>query len=270
MKISNQDAEDLGAYVELHCASHFSLLRGASSPGELFDEAARLGHKALAICDRNSVAGIVRAHIAAKATGVRLIVGCELVLRDGMTLVVLPTDRPAYGRLCRLLSLGKARAGKGQCDLDLTDVAAHAQGLIAILVPDLADDLCALQLKKLKAVFGPDAHVALTLRRRPGDALRLYDLEQLAQAAGVRPVVTNQVLYHHKERRLLQDVVTCIRENTTIDDVGFKRNRHADRYLKPPRWRSPAAAASASTNSPINIRARSRKLARPPSRPWRA
>jgi len=82
--------EDLGAYVELQCASHFSLLRGASSPGELFDEAARLGCRALAICDRNSLAGMVRAHIAAKATGVRLIVGCELVLRDGMTLVVLP------------------------------------------------------------------------------------------------------------------------------------------------------------------------------------
>lgn len=225
---------DLGDYVELQCASHFSLLRGASSPGELFDEAARLGYRALAICDRNSVAGIVRAHVAAKATGVRLIIGCELVLRDGMTVLVYPTDRAAYGRLCRLLSLGKARAGKGQCDLDLTDLAAYAQGLIAILVPDQADPLCAQQLKKLAAIFGPDAYMALTLRRRPGDALRLYELERLARAAGVIPVVTNRVLFHDKDRRLLQDVVTCIREGTTIDDVGFKRDRHADRYLKAP------------------------------------
>ncbi|NQE65435.1 error-prone DNA polymerase [Caulobacter sp. RHG1] len=221
-------------YVELQCASHFSLLRGASSPGELFDQAAALGYEALAVCDRNSLAGIVRAHIGAKATGVRLIVGCELALRDGMTLVVLPTDRPAYSRLCRLLSLGKHRAGKGECDLDLHDVAAHAEGLIAILIPDKADDLCALQLKKVAAVFGANAHLALTLRRRPGDALRLHRLDQIARAAGVTPVVTNRVLFHEPSRRMLQDVVTCIREGTTIDDVGFKRDRHADRYLKAP------------------------------------
>ena len=226
--------EDLGDYVELQCASHFSLLRGASSPGELFDEAARLGYRALAICDRNSLAGMVRAHIAAKATGVRLIVGCELALRDGMIVIVLPTDRPAYGRLCRLLSLGKARAGKGECDLGLEDLAAHAQGLVAILVPDAPDPLCALQLRKLAAIFGPDAYMALTLRRRPGDAMRLHDLERLAREAGVTPVVTNRVLFHEKARRLLQDVVTCIREKTTIDDVGFRRDRHADRYLKAP------------------------------------
>ncbi|PIB92480.1 error-prone DNA polymerase [Caulobacter sp. FWC2] len=245
-----QGLEDLGDYVELQCASHFSLLRGASSPGELFDEAQRLGYRALALCDRNSLAGLVRAHIAAKATGVRLIVGCELVLREGMTVLVYPTDRPAYGRLCRLLSLGKSRAGKGACDIDLSDLAAHAQGLIAILVPDRPDAACAVQLKKLKAVFGPEAHVALTLHRRPGDALRLHELEALARAAGVTPVVTNRVLFHDKDRRLLQDVVTCIRENTTIDDVGFKRDRHADRHLKAPREmlrlfpRHPAALAA--------------------------
>nr|WP_240633767.1 error-prone DNA polymerase [Caulobacter flavus] len=229
-----QVQDDLGSYVELQCASHFSLLRGASSPGELFDEAQRLGYRALAVCDRNSVAGIVRAHIAAKATGLRLIVGCELVLRDGMTLLVYPTDRAAYGRLCRLLSLGKARAGKGECDLTLDDVATYAQGLIAILVPEAPDAACALQLKKVAAIFGADAHLALTLRRRPGDALRLYQLEALARAAGVTPVVTNRVLFHEKARRLLQDVITCIREGTTIDDVGFRRDRHADRYLKAP------------------------------------
>ncbi|MDG2528172.1 error-prone DNA polymerase [Caulobacter endophyticus] len=226
--------QDLGDYVELQCASHFSLLRGASSPAELFDEAVRLGYRALAICDRNSLAGMVRAHVAAKDTGVRLIVGCELVLRDGTTVLVYPTDRAAYGRLSRMLSLGKTRAGKGECDLDHTDLAAHAEGLIAILVPDDADEVCAQQLARLSAIFGADAHLALTLRRRPGDALRLYELERLAVAAGVTPVVTNRVLFHDKDRRLLQDVVTCIRENTTIDDVGFKRDRHADRYLKPP------------------------------------
>jgi error-prone DNA polymerase len=245
--------EALGDYVELHCASHFSLLRGASSPGELFDEAARLGYRALAVCDRNSLAGMVRAHVAAKETGVRLIVGCEVVLRDGMTVLVYPTDRAAYGRLSRMLSLGKSRGGKGECHLDHTDLAAHAQGLIAILVPDEPDETCAQQLSRLSAIFGPDAHMALTLRRRPGDALRLYELERLAAGSGVTPVVTNRVLFHDKHRRLLQDVVTCIREGTTIDDVGFKRDRHADRYLKPaaeilrlfPRHRAAVAASVA-------------------------
>jgi error-prone DNA polymerase len=99
-------------YAELQCTSHFSFLRGASSCEELFAEAAQLGIEALAITDRNSLAGIVRAHQAAKATGVRLIVGCRLDLIDGMSVLVYPTDRPAYARLCRLLSLGKNAAAR--------------------------------------------------------------------------------------------------------------------------------------------------------------
>ena len=102
-------------YAELQCTSHFSFLRGASSCEELFATAAELGIEALAIADRNSLAGIVRAHEAAKATGVRLIVGCRLDLADGTSLLVYPTDRAAYARLCRLLSLGKRRGGKGAC-----------------------------------------------------------------------------------------------------------------------------------------------------------
>ena len=100
------------SYAELQCASHFSFLRGASSCEELFAQAARLGIAALALTDRNSLAGIVRAHEAAKVTGVRLIVGCQLELNDASTVLVYPTDRPAYAGLCRLLSLGKKRGGK--------------------------------------------------------------------------------------------------------------------------------------------------------------
>src|ERR1700692_4463195 len=122
-------------YAELQCTSHFSFLRGASSCDELFAQAAALGIEALAIVDRNSVAGIVRAHEAAKTTGVRLIVGCRPDLADGMSILVYPTDRPAYARLCRLLSLGKKRGGKAQCRLDWSDIVAYGEGLIAILVP---------------------------------------------------------------------------------------------------------------------------------------
>jgi error-prone DNA polymerase len=139
--------------VELQCTSHFSFLRGASSCDELFAEAAMLGIEALAIVDRNSLAGIVRAHEAAKTTGVRLIVGCRLDLADGMSVLVYPTDRPAYARLCRLLSLGKKRGGKAQSRLDWSDVVAYSEGLIAVLVPDEADDTCALRLRRLAEVF---------------------------------------------------------------------------------------------------------------------
>jgi error-prone DNA polymerase len=221
-------------YVELQCTSHFSFLRGASSCDELFAQAAALGIGDLAIVDRNSLAGVVRAHEAAKATGVRLIVGCRLDLTDGMSVLVYPTDRPAYARLCRLLSLGKKRGGKAQCRLDWSDLVAYGEGLVAILVPDQADDLCAVNLRRLAEAFGDRAFMALTLRRRPNDAMRLHELSNIAVRARVPTVVTNNVLFHVPARRILQDVVTCIRHNCTIDDAGFRRERHADRYLKAP------------------------------------
>ncbi len=221
-------------YAELQVTSHFSFLRGASSCEELFAQAALAGIEALAVVDRNSLAGIVRAHAAAKATGVRLVVGCRLDLADGMSVLVYPTDRPAYSRLCRLLSLGKKRGGKAKCRLEWPDLVAYGEGLIAVLVPGLADDECRLRLRRLREVFGDRAHLALTLRRRPNDQLRLHELSSLAERTGVPAVVTNDVLFHEPGRRILQDVVTCIRHNVTIDALGDRRERHADRHLKSP------------------------------------
>ena len=221
-------------YAELQVTSQFSFLRGASSAEELFATAAAMGIEALAVVDRNSVAGIVRAHEAAKTTGIRLIVGCRLDLVCGMSVLVYPTDRAAWSRLCRLLTLGKGRAGKGGCHLDWADLSAYGEGMIAVLVPDLADEQCALRLRRLRETFGDRAHLALTLRRRPNDQMRLWELSQLAQQARVPTVVTNDVLFHEPGRRMLQDVVTAIRHNTTIDALGHRRERHADRYLKPP------------------------------------
>jgi error-prone DNA polymerase len=221
-------------YVELQTTTHFSFLRGASSCEELFAQAALLGIEAMAVVDRNSLAGIVRAHEAAKATGVRLIVGCRLDLADGMSALVYPIDRAAYARLCRLLSLGKKRGGKAICILDWSDLAAYGEGLIAVLIPDEADETCALRLRRLSEAFGERAYMALTLRRRPNDPLRLWELSNLAGQARVAAVATNDVLYHVPARRILQDVVTCIRHNCTIDELGFRRERHADRYLKAP------------------------------------
>ena len=222
------------SYVELQVTSHFSFLRGASSAQELFATAALMGMQALAVTDRNSLAGIVRAFEASNDTGVRLIVGCRLDLRCGMSVLVYPMDRAGYGRLCRLLSLGKARAGKGACHLDWADVADHAQGLLAVLVPDMADDDCALRLRRMRKAFGDRAYLALTLRRRPNDPPRLHRLSLLAARAGVPTVVTNDVLFHDPDCRILQDVMTAIRHNTTVDALGFRRERHADRHLKTP------------------------------------
>ncbi len=221
-------------YAELQVTSHFSFLRGASSGDELFARAKELGIEALGIVDRNSLAGIVRAHVAAKETGIRLVVGCRLDLADGMSVLAYPTDRTAYGRLCRLLSLGKKRGGKARCHLEWPDLVAYGEDLIVILVPDVADDACAIQLRRLRDAFGDRAYMALTLRRRPNDQLRLWELANMAATARVPTVVTNDVLFHDPGRRILQDVVTAIRHNVSIDELGFRRERHADRYLKPP------------------------------------
>lgn len=177
---------------------------------------------------------IVRAFEAARTTGVRLVVGCRLDLVDGTSLLVYPTDRAAYSRLCRLLSLGKGRAGKAKCELHWDDVVAYGDGMLAVLVPDEADDACGLRLRRLRDAFGSRAYLALTLRRRPNDQLGLHELSNLAAQLKVATVVTNDVLFHQPGRRMLQDVVTAIRHNVTIDELGTRRERHADRYLKPP------------------------------------
>lgn len=221
-------------YAELQVTSHFSFLRGASSCEELFAQAKALGIEALGIVDRNCLTGIPRAFQAAEKHQMRLVIGCRLDLQDDISVLVYPTDRAAYGRLCKLLTFGKKDLKKGKCDLKWSDLVAYGEGLLVVLLPDMLDDGLSIRLGRLKADFGDRAYVAMSLRRRPNDHLRLHELSQMAQRIGVPTVVTNDVLFHEPDRRMLQDVVTCIRHNCTIDDAGFKRERHADRYLKPP------------------------------------
>ncbi|NIX77019.1 error-prone DNA polymerase [Microvirga terricola] len=222
------------SYAELQVTTHFSFLRGASSPRELFEQAKFLGISALGIVDRNSLAGIVRAYEASKETGVRLVVGCRLDLIDGTSLLVYPTNKAAYSRLCRLLSLGKSRAGKGKCALTWDDVEVWNEGLLAVLLSDHADETLAANLRRLKRTFGNRAYMALIRRFAPEEHVRLWQVEQAAQAAGVPSVAMGDILYHHPTRRMLQDVVACIRQGCTIDEAGFRLERHADRFLKDP------------------------------------
>jgi error-prone DNA polymerase len=221
-------------FFELQVTSNYSFLRGASHVEELFAQAKAYGYGALAVTDRNTLAGMARAHQRAAEAGIRLIVGCRLDLRDGVSVLVYPTDRASYAGLCRLLSRGKARAPQGECDLGWRDLVEYAAGLVAILLPDAPDAALAAGLRALRQDFGGRGYLALTLRRRPGDAARLAALAGMAAAARVGCVATGDVLYHVPRRRILQDVMTCIRERTTIDDAGFTRERFADRHLKTP------------------------------------
>ncbi|WP_313536541.1 error-prone DNA polymerase [Sphingomonas sp.] len=226
-------------YSELQVTSHYSFLRGASAPSELFEAAAAYGMPALGITDHNSVGGIVRGLVAAEETGVRLVTGCRLDLTDGSGVLVWPEDLAAWSRLTRLLSIGKARADaqhgeKGQCFLHWEDVAGHADGLVAALVPGMADAGDPAALRWMADVFGERGHVTLTRHRRPQEAVRLHGLAQAAAAHGLTPLATGDVLYHHPDRRMLHDVMTAIRHTTTVDDLGFRRARSADRHLKPP------------------------------------
>jgi len=226
-------------YAELQVTTHFSFLRGASSCEELFAAAANLGIGALGVVDRNSVAGMVRAWEAAKATGVRLVPGCRLDLVSGESLLVYPEDRAAWSRLTRLLTAGRPQhrvegqwLGKSECRISWEDVAGSAEGLVAALVTDRADMAAASAMERVRGIFGDRAFAAISYQRRPGDMLRIDRLDRMARDAGVKPLATGDVLFHSPDRRMLQDVVTAIREKCTIDQLGFRRERHADRHLK--------------------------------------
>jgi error-prone DNA polymerase len=235
---SSRGPGPISGYAELQVASNFSFLRGASHPDELVVTAAALGHAAIAITDRNSFAGIVRAHHAAKTIGIRLVIGCRLDLRDGTSLLAFPEDRAAYGRLTRLLTLGKRRAPKGECHLDYADLVAYGEGQILVVLPpaegDAAEFAAHLSFaRQVAANFRGHAYLAAHHLYRGDDASRLARLADIAAMTGLPLVATNNVHYHEPERRPLQDVVTCIREHCTIAEAGFRLAAHAERHLKP-------------------------------------
>ena len=223
------------AYAELQVTSNYSFLRGASHPDELAVRAKELGLDAIAISDRNTLAGVVRAHAAAKAAHLSLVVGARLDLEDAPSLLCYPVDRAAYGRLSRLLSLGQRRAQKGACRLALADVFEYGDGLVVAAVPPEAPDAAfAARLRALKSRFGRDLFVAAHHLYRGDDARRLARLAALARETGARLLATNDVHAHVASRRPLQDVLTCIREKCVIDAAGFRLFANAERHLKAP------------------------------------
>ncbi|HWB85659.1 MAG TPA: error-prone DNA polymerase [Bryobacteraceae bacterium] len=224
------------AYAELQVSSNFSFLRGASHPQELMAAAAVAGLQAIALTDRNTLSGIVLAHSFLKQNpdvGTRFLVGCRLDLSNGASLLCYPTGRAAYGRLTRLLTLGKRRAAKGKCDLALADVAEYSEGQRFILpFPEVLNDASTRQIRTCAAMFPGRIYLALTNSCRGDDRRWIQTVSEFARSIGIPAVVTNDVLYHARERKPLQDVVTCIREGCTLEAAGFRLQANAERDLK--------------------------------------
>src|SRR5437588_5476809 len=255
-RIRPSETGDLApSYAELAVTTNFSFLRGASHPWEMVVAADVLGLAAVGITDHNSFAGVVRAYDAwrtiekkkteeAEQTGapkkntVKLLVGTRLVTIDGFEVLAYPTDRGAYGRLCRLLTAGnrKTKKGKkGECLLTFEDILAASEGQMLIALPP--EELSPAFVKRLAALaHAAPEHVSLAgMHRYRGDEpRRLGLLDELGQRVGTPLVAVNDVHYHGPERRRLADVLTCIREKCTIADAGFRLAVNEESHLKPP------------------------------------
>ncbi|KAA3624482.1 MAG: PHP domain-containing protein, partial [Proteobacteria bacterium] len=229
-------------YVELHAISNFSFLRGASHPEELIERAAKFGYAGLALTDECSMAGVVRAHIKARETGVKLIVGSELTLVDGLRMVLLAGDRTAYSGLCRLISRGRRRAAKGSYILRHEDVAELASSCLALLLsrtrhPGGVDDFSTLynDASWIREVFGDSAWMALEYHYDGLDRRRLEQHSEVIRKTSLPGVACGNVHMHCLRRRPVQDVLTAIRLGISVDQAGFSLHPNGEWHMKPVR-----------------------------------
>jgi error-prone DNA polymerase len=272
-------------YAELHAKTNFSFLEGASHPDELICRAAELGYRALAITDRNSLAGVVRAHGAAKEEGVKLIIGAEITPEDAPPVVLWATDRDAYGRLARLITRGRRRAKKGECRLCFDDIAQHAEGLLAgirgggrgaggggadergsiakpnrhkvslpsLLAPSPSPPLTLhsplSSLLSYRDVFADRCYLLAELHRGPDDRRKWEHLQQLSRQTHIPLVAAGDVHYHLPERAVLHDVLTAIRHGCTVAEATPHLFPNAQRHLK-----SPAEMAALFADAPDVLR----------------
>jgi len=221
-------------YAELHCLTNFSFLEAASHPDELITRAAELEYAALAVTDINTLAGVVRAHTAAKDhPPLRLIVGAEIRPVDGSPVVVWAQDRHSYANLCRLITLGRRRAPKGECHLTLDDLAEHASGLLAGVVPSPhSEAFCVDDAHRYRELFS-ETYLLAELHRGPHDRYRRDWLRELSQQVSLPLVAAGNVLFHVPDRKPLHDVLTAIRLRTSVAQVGEALQTNAQRHLRP-------------------------------------
>jgi error-prone DNA polymerase len=241
-------------YAELAVTTNFSFLRGASHSKELVRQAVALGLTAIGIADRNSVAGVVKAYAEAEELNaqirelneehktdhpeLKLAVGARLCFADGTPdILAYPHNRTAWGRLTRLLTVGKSRGEKAECILFFDDLIEHIAGFnLIVMPPDLikTDTLCDLFARLKSAAIRQPIYLAASMLYRGDDNRRLARLKAIAERARVPLIAVNDVLYHAPERRPLQDVMICIREHLTIDKAGRLLEANAERHLKTP------------------------------------
>jgi error-prone DNA polymerase len=231
-------------YAELQVTTNYSFLRGGSHPGELVFQAASLGHYAIGIADRNTLAGVVRAYSAVKEfyeetaipeeDWIKLLVGARLETLDGYSLLAYPMNVEGYKRLSRMLSDGNREAGKGECRLTFELLTEYADDVLAIVLPprNIEDPAFHEKLRCLAHLYRGRCYLAATMLFRGDDAARLAYLDNLATQAKVRLVATNDVHYHIPDRRALHDVITAIRLKCTVEELGFRRFASAERHLK--------------------------------------
>ena len=228
---------DLPRYAELHCLSNFTFLRGASHPEELLAEAQQLGYTALGLTDECSLAGVVRAHSAAKDRGLKLVIGAEAKFLDGPRLVFLAQDREGYGRLSALITQGRRRAAKGDYRLERADIAAGLDHCLALLLPKRGlgvDELGRLRAEAgwLAGRFPERLWIAVELLREGDDAERLERLTALSRETGIPLVAAGDVHMHVRERQALQDTLTAIRLKTTVKAAGYALYPNSERHLR--------------------------------------
>ena len=227
-------------YSELQITSNFTFLRGASHPEELVEKAAELGYHKIAITDRNSLTGIVRAHIITRKCEVKLIPACRIDLIDGPSLLAYAVNKNGYHNLSALLSLGNRDAEKGDCHLYQENVWAHQADLIFIAIAPAKlnehfefEETFKTHLRNYKKALGDQLYLAINRSYSGSDQKRLFRLAELSAQLSTPLVATNDVHYHEPQRRELQDVLTCVREKCTITNAGYKLNENRERHLKP-------------------------------------
>jgi error-prone DNA polymerase len=233
-------------YAELWCKTNFSFLEGASHADELASRAAELGCHALAITDRNSLAGIVRAHVAAKDKGLKLLIGAEITPIDGAPVVLIAMNLAGYRNLSQLITRGRRAAAKGDCRLTVDDIAEYAGDLLAVIVQDpwrQDSDLAVDRIGKIgilpprqlyRDIFADRAYLAAAVHLGPADDAELDHFAQQARQARLPLIATNQVHYHVPARRALHDVLTAVRHHTTVAQLGALRFTNGERHLKSP------------------------------------
>ena len=225
-------------YAELHCRTNFSFLEGASHPDELVARAAELEYAALAVTDRNSLAGVVRAYTAAKETGLKLIIGAELTPRDAPSVVLLATDRPSYGNLARLITSGRRRAPKGECELYFDDIANLDAGLLACVVPSRREAVCTPGGARPRCyhdygdLFSDRCFLLAELHYGANDEGWIEQLMWISRKTGVPLVAAGDVYYHVPQRMELQHVLTAINRGVTVSQLGSYRLPNAQRHLR--------------------------------------